>query len=496
MKIKICELKRVICELLSDPVNSQVFRDWLLEKGTVPAKFNTSEWVSQIVSARNSSDPNGAKLALKAWSEVTSARAILTSEEFLGQEEQAIQAILAVSSVMVEEVLVRYEDQEDQVDILNLTHQEISLFARNIFQGIQAVAAVGGSSQRMELQASQMVDAFDEYDPGMEIAHLFEYLLWVARIVASPNTIWDRASPLLDKLAILNFSVDAPRVAQIIVDAVPDPSPHGDLTEVILREASSDPMRTQIFQDWLLERGIKTAPIETAKWVDQIISTCKEGDPIGRKLALNAWQDLESGSEIMKSFEFKQQPGYNLVLLAATKVAIQDLLKRYSNVSSNPTSQALPEDLRDLVGQAVQVAERLLVDSNQVDFAEVMNLKNGRLWPEFTDIDDGPMCDALHFSIILLNLGSCVKSSEAQFQYELLELLTTKGYEPTADLIRQVIANPCQVGKLSEVIRKRDGKWVLYTNSKSKNGKRRRLGTHSSKLAAQRQERAIKAKGN
>ena len=56
------------------------------------------------------------------------------------------------------------------------------------------------------------------------------------------------------------------------------------------------------------------------------------------------------------------------------------------------------------------------------------------------------------------------------------------------DLLRELI---------SEIVRKcDDDKWCLYTKKKdTKTGKRRRLGTHSSKSAAYRQERAIKAHG-
>lgn len=48
---------------------------------------------------------------------------------------------------------------------------------------------------------------------------------------------------------------------------------------------------------------------------------------------------------------------------------------------------------------------------------------------------------------------------------------------------------------IQEIIRRcGERKWCLYTKSKSKKtGKRRRLGTHSSKNAAKRQERAIQA---
>ena len=57
----------------------------------------------------------------------------------------------------------------------------------------------------------------------------------------------------------------------------------------------------------------------------------------------------------------------------------------------------------------------------------------------------------------------------------------------TEDLLRQVV---------SEIVRKCGDDWCLYTKKKdSKTGKRRRLGTHSSKEAAYRQERAIKAHG-
>lgn len=54
------------------------------------------------------------------------------------------------------------------------------------------------------------------------------------------------------------------------------------------------------------------------------------------------------------------------------------------------------------------------------------------------------------------------------------------------------------VGKLrsmiAEVIKKQGGDYVLYTKHK-KGGKRRKLGTHKSKAAAARQERAIHAHG-
>lgn len=47
---------------------------------------------------------------------------------------------------------------------------------------------------------------------------------------------------------------------------------------------------------------------------------------------------------------------------------------------------------------------------------------------------------------------------------------------------------------INEVIRRQDGKYVLYTKHR-KGGKRRRLGTHGSKASAKRQERAIHAHG-
>lgn len=49
---------------------------------------------------------------------------------------------------------------------------------------------------------------------------------------------------------------------------------------------------------------------------------------------------------------------------------------------------------------------------------------------------------------------------------------------------------------ISEIIRKCGEKWCLYTKNKNpKTRKRRRLGTHSSRSSAERQERAIKANG-
>jgi len=47
---------------------------------------------------------------------------------------------------------------------------------------------------------------------------------------------------------------------------------------------------------------------------------------------------------------------------------------------------------------------------------------------------------------------------------------------------------------ITEIIRKCGEKWCLYTKSK-KGGKRRRLGAHSNRAGAERQERAIKASG-
>lgn len=47
---------------------------------------------------------------------------------------------------------------------------------------------------------------------------------------------------------------------------------------------------------------------------------------------------------------------------------------------------------------------------------------------------------------------------------------------------------------LSEIIKKCGDKWCLYSKHKV-GGKRKRLGTHPSKAAAERQERAIKAHG-
>lgn len=52
----------------------------------------------------------------------------------------------------------------------------------------------------------------------------------------------------------------------------------------------------------------------------------------------------------------------------------------------------------------------------------------------------------------------------------------------------------CIVEMLDEVIKKQGGKYVLMTKHK-KGGKRRKLGTHTSKASAERQERAIHAHG-
>lgn len=47
---------------------------------------------------------------------------------------------------------------------------------------------------------------------------------------------------------------------------------------------------------------------------------------------------------------------------------------------------------------------------------------------------------------------------------------------------------------LDEIIKKSGSKYVLYSKHK-KGGKRKKLGTHSSKASAERQERAIHAHG-
>lgn len=59
-----------------------------------------------------------------------------------------------------------------------------------------------------------------------------------------------------------------------------------------------------------------------------------------------------------------------------------------------------------------------------------------------------------------------------------------------SDLLREFVEEA-----LDEIIRKRGDKFCLYTKHKGKNGKRRRLGTHSSRDGAERQERAIHSHG-
>ena len=56
-------------------------------------------------------------------------------------------------------------------------------------------------------------------------------------------------------------------------------------------------------------------------------------------------------------------------------------------------------------------------------------------------------------------------------------------------LLKEVIA-----GLLDEVIRTSGKKYGLYSKHR-KNGKRRKLGTHSSRASAERQERAIHVHG-
>ncbi len=61
--------------------------------------------------------------------------------------------------------------------------------------------------------------------------------------------------------------------------------------------------------------------------------------------------------------------------------------------------------------------------------------------------------------------------------------------------VTRFVANVNEMMRVNEIIRRCGGSWCLYTRNKGKGGKRRRLGTHPSKKAAQRQERAIKANG-
>lgn len=59
----------------------------------------------------------------------------------------------------------------------------------------------------------------------------------------------------------------------------------------------------------------------------------------------------------------------------------------------------------------------------------------------------------------------------------------------SAELLREFIEEA-----LDEIIKKSGSKYVLYSKHK-KGGKRKKLGTHSSKASAERQERAIHAHG-
>lgn len=57
----------------------------------------------------------------------------------------------------------------------------------------------------------------------------------------------------------------------------------------------------------------------------------------------------------------------------------------------------------------------------------------------------------------------------------------------SSELLREFIEET-----LDEIIKKSGSKYVLYSKSK-KGGKHKKLGTHSSKASAERQERAIHA---
>lgn len=59
----------------------------------------------------------------------------------------------------------------------------------------------------------------------------------------------------------------------------------------------------------------------------------------------------------------------------------------------------------------------------------------------------------------------------------------------SSELLREFIEEA-----LDEIIKKQGSKYVLMTKHK-KGGKRRKLGTHTSKASAERQERAIHAHG-
>lgn len=59
----------------------------------------------------------------------------------------------------------------------------------------------------------------------------------------------------------------------------------------------------------------------------------------------------------------------------------------------------------------------------------------------------------------------------------------------SSELLREFVRE-----SLDEIIKKSGSKYVLYSKHK-KGGKRKKLGTHSSKASAERQERAIHAHG-
>ena len=65
--------------------------------------------------------------------------------------------------------------------------------------------------------------------------------------------------------------------------------------------------------------------------------------------------------------------------------------------------------------------------------------------------------------------------------------------EEDVDVIDEILLRQL----VSEIIRRcDDDSWCLFTKKKDKRtGRRRRLGTHSSRSGAERQERAIKAAG-
>lgn len=110
---------------------------------------------------------------------------------------------------------------------------------------------------------------------------------------------------------------------------------------------------------------------------------------------------------------------------------------------------------------------------------------------EYSEEDDDPTEEdrsALHHMTPIDNSAATGSGGDPHRAFHSIKALTNSFDSLSIDsehLLRTLI---------SEIVRKCGNKWCLYTKKKTK-GKRRRLGTHSTKADAYKQEYAIKAHG-